>query len=312
MSWWLAEPNRIQVFPTITLLPRMVSFFKKKPLATANTLKINNIANPNTESLEEGEQELQLLASKFSKLPFIQACDTISAHEKHTLPLAKQLFAAYDGNDKPKGGIGGNGDSGEEMRLGGGKESPTSGVEEPLLSTKETSPTFAVAPTASIPNGLIAQESAQTLLSVPTTAPESSMTAASVVEKAPDASLLNDPSPPRLLQTNQQINTSNNSSISLLNVDADMIISPVAPDAVFLSAIPKEFAAAASSMEPLPLKKTVSFQETVTMHSHADFQARLDEIRKQKMEEKGVGVFGKFVYGIKRMFSSCGSSRSRD
>lgn len=311
MTFWLVacRPNRIDFpgFPNDYSSQRMVSFFKKKPLATANSLIINNIANPNTESLEEGEQELHLLASKFSKLPFIQACDTISAHEKHTLPLAKQLFAAYDGNDKPKGGIGGNWDSGEEMRLGGGKESPTSGVEEPLLSTKETSPTFSVAPNTSIPHELIAQESAQTLLSVPRTAPESAITAASVVEKAHDASILNDP-PPRLIQTNQQINNSNNSSISLLNVDADMIISPVAPDAVFLSAIPKEFASA-SSMEPLPLKKTVSFQETVTMHSHADFQARLDEIRKQKMEEKGVGVFGKFVYGIKRMFSSCGSFR---
>jgi hypothetical protein len=273
---------------------QMVSFFKKKPLAADNSIIINNTTNLNTESSEDREKELQLLASKFTNLPYHAACDTISAHEKHSLPQAKQLFAAYDSNDKNTGNAEQQSSSSQELRLGG--KDTTFTIDEPLLSSKETFEK--TAKTASMSLGHISQESTQTLTSIPE--PTNVANAAKLNDDASNLNRLNNPPPSSLLQNNQGIF---NSSISLLNVDADMIISPATPDAVFLSAIPKEFTA--PIMDPLPLKKTVSFQETVTTHTHADFQARLEEIRRQKMEGKGLGFFGKLVYGIKRMFSSC-------
>jgi hypothetical protein len=53
----------------------------------------------NSKAISHSFQEQKLKLSKFDLLPFLQAQDTISAHEKHSLTSCKELFSPLHGSD---------------------------------------------------------------------------------------------------------------------------------------------------------------------------------------------------------------------
>ena len=243
----------------------MVSFLKKK------------IADKPSHSKPLTDNEnIQILANIFSHLPYLQPCDTISAHEKHSLPQAKQLFASAGPCQKDnwqREGLKKEFEDLEGENLGVGEQDP--------MSMKFNSGN-------SKDNELNLSKSEDGELNLLKT--ESNETNLSNTENNESNLLNSEDNGFNLSKTKKE--ESSKSSETLPTQDQV----PTSPDVIYLSNIPRVCTTS------IPLKKTVSFQETVTTHTHADFQSRLEKLRKQKSEERGQGFYGLLKRVFKRLF----------